>query len=75
MVLDITQKSIMADPYLFLQGLSNYYDEFQAEHGTPEEILMNQDQFTWFQNSRKKLNQDFNLVEGDKYKNIQVNGI
>jgi esterase/lipase len=53
MKLDITTKAIMAAPFLFLNDLKSYYEEFKQEHGEPESIVMNEDQKSWYKDAVK----------------------
>ena len=68
MKLDIRDKAIMAAPFLFLNDLKSYYEEFKPEHGEPESILMNEDQKEWYQNAVIE-SQD---VKENSYKNIVI---
>lgn len=68
MKLDITNKAIMASPYLFLNGLNAYYEEFKREHGEPESIVMNDDQKGWYNEAYKNALE----VKESTYKGIVI---
>jgi esterase/lipase len=58
----------MAAPFLFLNDFKRYYEEFKAEHGEPESIVMNEDQKNWYKGAVKESQE----VKETSYKNIII---